>query len=293
MSKLIGKQPEATGREKTKGLIFSASGIGKTWFVTAFPNPYFIDTEGGAKLEHYKARIKNAGGAYLGPEDGSLDFKVVIDQMQALATEDHGYKTLVIDSITKLYQVAISNEAERLGDKDAFGASKKPAVACMRRLINWAMRLDMNIWMVAHEVAEWGNVNGQRTEVGKVPDVWDKLIYELDLGLWAQKRGASRVAIVRKSRLESFPEGENFPLDYNEFANRYGKEIIEAPVKQITLATDEQVEEIEHLVQAIRIGEDEIEKWLTKAGVTSFRELSTEQAAKIVVFLTSKTSKKH
>lgn len=288
MSKLLAKKPEATGSEKTKGLIFSESGVGKTWFVTAFPNPYFIDTEGGAKLEHYLSRIRKAGGAYLGPEDGSLDFKTVIDQMQALATEEHTYKTLIIDSITKLYQVAIANEAERLGDKDAFGASKKPAIHNMRRLVNWAMRLDMNVWFVAHETAQWGTVNGQRTEVGRVPDVWDKLIYELDLALWAQKRGQSRMAVVKKSRLVSFPEGEQFPLDYAEFANRYGKEIIEAPVKQITLASTDQVAEVDGLIKAVRVTEEEIEKWFTKAGVSSFAEMSSETINKVIAFLKAK-----
>jgi hypothetical protein len=93
----------------------------------------------------------------------------------------------------------------------------------------------MNVWFVAHEAAEWGinPMNGQREEVGRIPDVWDKLIYELDLTLRAEKRGPNRVAVVRKSRLLGFPDAEVFPLEFADFAERYGKDSIEGAVKAL------------------------------------------------------------
>lgn len=290
MSKLKAKTPEEVTPGKTKGMIFGASGVGKTWWTLTFPAPYYMDTEGGADLGHYQERLKRTGGAYLGPRDGTLDFNFVIEQMQALATEKHHYKTLIIDSITKLYQTAIANEAERLGDKDAFGASKKPAIAGMRRLVNWAMKLDMNIWFVAHDTAEWGvdAKTGQRTEIGRIPDVWDKLIYELHLTLQAVKRGPARIAIVKKSRLLGFPDLENFPLEYGEFAKRYGKDYIEAETHQIVFATAEQVGEILRLLSVVKVTESEIEKVWTKAGVESWNELSTEQASSTIAWLKKK-----
>lgn len=290
MSKLKAKQPEVVQPGKTKALIFGASGVGKTWFSLTFPRPYVIDTEGGADLKHYQERLKSAGGSYLGPADGSLDFATVIEQMQALATEKHEYQTLVIDSISKLYQTTIANEAERLGDKDAFGASKKPAIQWMRRMVNWAVKLDMNILFVAHEIIEWGldPKTGQRTEIGKVPDCWDKLIYELDLTLQAQKRGPQRTAIVRKSRLTGFPDTEVFPLEYMDYAKRYGKDFIEAETKIITLATEDQVKEINRLLTIVKVTEQETEKVLTKAGADDWTELSTEQATATIAWLNKK-----
>ncbi len=286
-SKLKAKAPELTTPGKTKGMIYSASGVGKTWFALSFPKPYYMDIEGGADLAHYQARLKEAGGVYLGPEDGTLNFDFIMSEIQTLATEKHEYKTLIIDSITKLYQTCIANEAERLGDKDAFGASKKPAVGNMRRLINWAMRLDMNIWFVAHETAEWGinQKTGQREEIGRIADVWDKLIYELDITLQAVKRGPSRIAIVRKSRLTGFPDADQFPLEYGEFATRYGKDFIEAATVAIQLASDEQVKEINRLLQIVKIDENVIEKWKTKARAETFSEFTTEQAAGVITAL--------
>lgn len=291
-SKLKAKPPGETQPGHTKQLIYGPSGVGKTWFALSFPKPYYLDTESGADLKHYQARLKEAGGVYMGPADGTLDFQTVLEQMQALATERHGYKTLIVDSITKLYQTTIAQEAERLGDKDAFGASKKPAIAFMRRLVAWTNRLDMNVLFIAHETAEWGtDAKGNRSEIGKVADVWDKLIYELDLTLQCQKRGPQRVALVRKSRLLGFHEASDFELDYDNFSTRYGKDFIEAEAKPIVLATPEQVEDINRLLAVLKVSQEDVDKLLTKAGANSIPELNTDQAASTLVWLNKKLSK--
>jgi len=287
-TKLKAKAPEEVKPGKIKMMVFSKSGIGKTWLSMDFPRPYYIDSEGGARLAHYQEKLKAAKGAYFGIEDGALDFAAVIEQVKALATEKHEYHTLAFGSITKLYQTAIANEAERLGDKDAFGASKKPAIALMRQLVNWIQRLDMNVLFEAHEVAEWGLVNGSRSEIGQQADIWDKLIYELDLTLRLEKTGPSRWAVVRKSRLTGFPEGDRFPLEYAEFATRYGKDFIEGAVEVITLANAEQVAEIKRLLELVKIDEKEIEKILSKAKADSWEELTDKQAASCIVWLKKK-----
>ena len=291
MTKLKAKPPEETKPGKTKAVIYGASGVGKTWFSLSFPTPYYFDTEGGADLKHYQARLKEAGGAYLGPEDGTLDFNFLIEQIQALATEKHTYKTLIIDSITKIYQTAISNEQERLGDKDAFGASKKPAVAAMRRLVNWIMRLDMNVLFIAHEIAEWGlDSKGNRTEIGKIPDTWDKLIYELDYSGRVVKTAGGRVMITRKSRLLGFPEGEAFPLEFAEFANRYGKESIEGESTTITLIDKERLNVITRLLTVVKVEPSDLEKYFTKCGVEKMEELTVEQGDKLIEGLKKKVA---
>ena len=288
--KLLARKPKPVQQGHAKALIFGPSGVGKTWFSLDFPAPYYIDTEGGADLAHYQAKLEKAGGAYMGPEEGSLDFATVIGQVKALASQKHEFKTVIFDSITKLFQTAIANEAERLGDKDAFGASKKPAVAAMRQLVMWIMKLPMNVWFVSHEATEWGldPKTGQRSEIGKTADVWDKLIYELDLTLHAQKRGASRVAIVRKSRLTGFPEGETFALDYAEFGERYGKDFIEAEVVPLSLATPEEVAEVKRLLDVVKVTPEEIEKGFAKASVDSWEEMTSDQIQKWTAYLKKK-----
>jgi len=291
-SKLKAKPPGEVKPGKTKMLIFGSPGVGKTFFSLSFPMPYYIDTEGGADLGHYQDRLKTAGGVYLGPGDGALDFESVLGQMQALATEKHPYKTLIVDSLTKLYQTAIAQEAERLGAKDAFGASKRPAIAYMRRMMAWTMRLDMNILYVSHETSEWGvdEKTGQRAEIGKIADCWEKVSYDLDLSLHCQKYGPKRVALIKKSRLAGFPEGTRFDLDYASFAEKYGKDVIESEHEIITLASPEQTAEINRLVKLLHIPEEQSDKWLTKAGASKFSEFTDDQAGKIIKMLSEKLS---
>lgn len=285
-SKLKAKKPEDVKPGKIKMLIFGASGVGKTWAALSFPKPYYIDVEAGADLRHYQKRLKDAGGVYMGPEEGSLNFPTVLEEIKTLATEKHEYKTLIIDSITKLFQVCIADEAAKLGSKDAFGASKKPAIANMRQLVNWIHKLDMNCVFIAHETTEWGNDDkGNRTEIGKIPDVWDKLIYELHLTLQVRKLGPGRTATVRKSRLEGFPDAASFPLSYEEFGKRYSKDIIEGDSIPVSLATPEQVAKVKQLLKVLKIEDSEIEKWNSKAGAESFEEYSSEHIGKTINYL--------
>jgi hypothetical protein len=289
MTKLKAKDPLTVEPSKPKFTLYGPPGVGKTWFGLSFPNVYYIDTEAGAQRAHYMERLSKSGGKYLGTDEGSLDFETVIDQFKALATEKHDFKTVIVDSISKLFNNAIANEAERLGDKNAFGADKKPAIAFMRRLVAATNRLDMNVIFIAHEKAEWGaDAAGQRVELGKAPDCWDKLIYELDLAFHAQKRGKTRAAIVKKSRLVGFPEGESFELEFDKFAERYGKDVIEKAAAPIQLATPEQVTEINRLVELLKVDKETVDKWLEKANAENLAELNTTQAAKVIESLNKK-----
>jgi hypothetical protein len=292
MSKLKAKDPKAAEPSKPKILIYGKPGVGKTWQALDFPACYYIDTEGGADLAHYTDKLKAAGGMYMGPEDGSLDFGVVIEQLQALATEKHSFRTVIVDSITKLFNTAVAIEAERLGAKNAFGADKKPAITFMRRLVTWADRLDMNVIFIAHSKVEWGTdpKSGERVEIGQTFDCWDKLEYELHLCLEILKNGPSRRARVRKSRLTGFPDAETFSWSYDEFAARYGKDIIEGTVKQIQLATPEQVAEINKLRGAVKLADGEFEAKLEKAGAATVEELTAQHAESAIKFLRSKVS---
>lgn len=289
MSKLKAHDPHTAEPTKPKIVIYGASGVGKTWFALSFPGVYYIDSEGGADLAHYTDRLAKAGGKYLGPEDGANDFEVIIEQAKALAIEKHKFKTLVVDSVTKPFISAVANESERLGDRNAFGADKKPAIGAMRRLINAIHRLDMNVVFVAHEKTEWGVLkNGERGEIGKGPDVYDKLIYELHLCLQVVKQGPQRTAIVKKSRLLGFPEAESFELDYTKFAERYGKDIIEKTPVQIALCSPEQYDEMQRLIALLKVEAEVVEKWLTKANAESLKELNKTQAQKVIESLKSK-----
>lgn len=296
-ARLKAKPPEEVKPGHIKGNLFGPSGAGKTWFALSFPRPYYVDTEGGADLSHYMKRLSASGGSYLGPDDGACDFETVLEQVKLLATTQHNYGSFVMDSVTKIFQTRIAQDSERLGDKDAFGASKKPAIACMRRLVSWINRLPMNVWFVSHEATEWGIVGGQRQEIGKTADAWDKLIYELDLTLRIERHSkALRTATVIKSRLVGFPELERFEImrdgvdvGYAEFAARYGRDFLEQLGAPIVLATPEQVERINVLLAAFKVSDEDLARVLAKENVEAVDELATERAAKLLEALETRT----
>lgn len=273
MSKLKAKDPSSVEPSKPKILIFGRPNTRKTIESLGFPCPYLIDTEGGADFNFYKDALKKRGGAYLGPKDGACNFEEIINQIQALATEKHNYKTLIIDSVSKPFNNVITNESVRLGDKDAFGASKKPAYLAIKRLICWLDRLDMTVIMTAHEKDLWKD----QKVVGETFDCYEKLEYELHLLLHIKRQGTSSKAYIRKTRLGGFPLDESFPWSYEEFSNRYGKEILEKEANPVVLANQDQVFELNRLVDLLKTPQDTIEKWLSKANAETFEEMTKEQ----------------
>lgn len=280
-SRLKAVTPKAAEPSKPKILIFGKPGVGKTWASLDFPSVYYIDTEGGADLEHYTDKLAKAGGVYFGPEQGSLSYDSVIAEVKALATEQHDFRTVVFDSVSKLFNSAITTEQERLGDKDAFGASKRPAVRDNRRLMDWIAKLDMNVILIAHERELWGDSG----RAGVTFDCDAKLEYDLHLVLNIQKQGPSRLARIGKSRLQQFPEGESFRWSYDEFADRYGRDIIEAQAKPIELASEDQVGEVKRLLETVKVPDDFAEKCLTKAGAHDWSEMDAERINKVIVSL--------
>lgn len=283
--KLKGTDPKIAKPAKPKILIFGRPGVGKTWASIEFPSVYYIDTEGGANLSHYTDKLKAAGGAYFGPEQGSLDFDSVIEEVISLATVKHSYRTLVIDSFSKLYNTRAAEAAEKGGDD--FGRDKKEANKPTRKLIRWIDKLDMNCILICHEKDKWQN--GEIA--GQTFDGWDKLEYELHLALRISKTGASRKAKVMKTRLTEFPDGEVFEWSYQDFAKRYGRDVIEASSTPIDTASAEQVNQLNTLVQILRVDQDTIDKWKEKAGVDEFAEMDSATISKCIDYLTKQLPK--
>lgn len=283
-SKLLAVDPKTTEPSRPKITVFGKPGVGKTWGALEFPSVYYIDTEAGADLAHYTDRLKKSGGVYFGREQGSQDFTTVIEQVKALATEKHHYKTLVIDSLSKIYNLEVNKEAERLGEKDGFGASKKPAVRMSGTLIRWLDKLDMNVILICHEKPEWS----KGEQVGFVPDAHEKLEYELHLCLRITKEGESRKAYVKKTRLKEFPDGAKFDWSYAEFVKKYGTKTMEAEAAPIVLATSEQLIELNTLLEIVRLPDGETEKWLKKANAESFSDMDSDKVAACITMLKGK-----
>ncbi len=281
---LKAKAPVDVLPTKPKFMISGESGVGKTFFALDFPKPYLIDSEGGATREQYQAKLKKSGGAYFGKEEGSQDFKAVIEEVKQLTTTKHEYKTLIIDSFTYLYMLEAS-EAEAKGGSD-FGRDKKMANIPTRQLISVLEKCDLNIILICHSKTKWERRGKDIIDAGSTFDGYDKLEYILDL--WVELLKGGKTFQVKKSRIQNLIQGDSYPLSYDKFAELYGKETVEREAVPVKLATTEHVARLNTLIEGLKVEADVQEKWLKKAGVDSYSEMSEEQILSLIAFCDKK-----
>jgi len=275
---LRAKKPEAI-EKRLKALFYGSAGVGKTTAAIQFPKPYLIDTEKGAENDQYIKILQKSGGVVF----QTTDFDELMNEVKALLTEKHEYKTLIIDPLTTLYNDLLDKSALKNGTE--FGRHYADANKKINHLINFLLRLDMNVIITSHAKAVYGD---NMSVLGNTFDCYKKLDYLFDLVFEIQKRGKHRVGLIKKSRIEAFPDTETFDFSYKEVAERYGKAILERDAVAQELATGEQLKEIVRLIDLIKVPEETYRKWLDKAGSERWEEMPKDAIQKCIDFLTSK-----
>ncbi len=275
---LRGVKPTAI-EKRLKCLFYGGAGVGKSTAAASFPKPYFVDTERGVENEQYIRLLKNSGGVIF----QTCDFDELLKEVKSLLTVKHEYKTLVIDPLTTLYNDLLDKAALVVGTE--FGRHYGEANKKMKHLLNLLLRLDMNVIITSHAKNEYGS---NLAVLGQTYDCYKKLDYLFDLVFEVQKRGKDRLGIIKKSRIESFPDGETFPFGYEEIAKRYGKDILEKDAMPVVLANAEQIGELQRLIELLKIPNETWQKWLDKAQAYSFDEMPEDVIQKCIESLHKK-----
>ena len=275
---LRAKKPEAI-QKRLKALFYGGAGAGKTTAAIQFPSPYLIDTEKGAENDQYTKLLKVSGGVVF----QTSDFDELMKEVKALLTEKHEYKTLIIDPLTTLYNDLLDKSALKNGTD--FGRHYSEANKQIKHLLNLLLRLDMNVIITSHAKNEYGQ---NMSVLGQTFDCYKKLDYLFDLVFEVQKRGKDRIGLVKKSRIESFPDTEHFPFSYDEIAKRYGREILERDAVAEVLASKEQITEVKRLLELFKIAPEVSQKWLDKVNAETFDEMSTDNIQKVIDHLHTK-----
>jgi len=275
---LRAKKPEAI-EKRLKALFYGSAGVGKTTAAIQFPKPYLIDTEKGAENDQYTKILQKSGGVVF----QTSDFDELMNEVKALLTEKHEYKTLIIDPLTTLYNDLLDKSAIKNGTE--FGRHYADANKQIKHLLNLLLRLDMNVIITSHAKNEYGQ---NLSVLGQTFDCYKKLDYLFDLVFEIQKRGKDRVGLIKKSRIEAFPDTEHFPFSYAEIAQRYGKDVLERDAVAQELASSEQVKELVRLIDLIKVPVDVSQKWLDKSGSEKWEEMPQDAIQKCIDFLTSK-----
>lgn len=275
---LKAKKP-AMIESRLKALFYGNAGVGKTMAAIQFPKPYIIDTEGSTNKPQYVKAIEKVDGAVL----MTVDFDEMVNEVRELLTTKHEYKTLVIDSLTLLYNDLLEKAERKVGTD--FGRHYGEANKRMKQLLNLLFRLDMNVIITSHSKNEYGQ---NLAILGQTFDCYKKLDYLFDLVFEIQKRGKDRVGLVKKSRIESFPDSDHFPFSYEEIANRYGRAVLERDAVAQELADSEQVKEINRLIELLKVPEETYTKWLEKGTSERWEDMPKDAIQKCIDYLQSK-----
>ena len=137
--------------------LFGEGGMGKTTLAAMFKSPVFIRTEDGT------ASLAGNDNVSLFPLATST--QDVLDAIEALATQKHDHKTLVIDSITQLATmveaeiVAADPKAKSINQAGSgYGAGYSAAAEKHRQIRDWAGSLayekGLNIVFIGHADTE-------------------------------------------------------------------------------------------------------------------------------------------
>lgn len=274
-------------KKRLKALFFGPAGVGKTTTAIGFPRPYLIDTERGAENDQYVKSLELAGGVYF----HTTDPDDLVREVHSLMTEKHDYQTLIIDPLTIIYDRLIERGMSEKGEE--FGRYKTVSDRAIKHLCGLLLRLDMNVIITSHAKAQWvrsKDAKGKEIAVqdGITFDCYPKLDYLFDLVFQVERRGKERVGIVRKTRIESFGDGEVFPFSYDAIADKYGRSMLERNAEPLSLATAEQVAELTRLVEAMKIETATVEKWLDKAEAERFDEMGSEIIQKCIDYCKAK-----
>lgn len=263
--------------KRLKMMLFGGSGVGKSTAAYQFPRSYIIDGEHG--LDHYAGLVEKSNSVVL----QTTNSDEVIEEVHSLNTEKHQYRTLVIDPLTTIETDLIERAEKEFGAGDMRIWGKRDRT--MRRLMNMVFNLDMNVVIVMHGKIEYGD---KMAKLGTTYDGWKRLIYAVDLALELERRGTRRVGIVRKTRIEGFPDGAEFDFSYAEVAKRYGEATVEREAVPVTAAAPERVARLKALVDLLKLDEDTVGAWLKKANVDDLEDMPSEAVEKCIDWASKK-----
>jgi hypothetical protein len=271
-----------------RALIYGNKGVGKTHFTVSIPSVYYIDTEGALKYKRFvEMLVENKSDSI-----ALYELEEIIKEVKDLISTKHNYKTLVIDSISFPYNLLSHLEVERLTKKSPntegteFGANMAKAKRLTFHLGMLLTRLDMNVIVTAHEKTKYQ----KGEEIGKEPDVNEKMGYALGTQIHLRLQGKSIKAFIEKSRYSELKNQELIDFDngYETIKKLFGEEVFLREAIKEELASEDQIKEARRLQELLNFPEESLQKWLISKHSHSLDEVNASDIEKLIEFFNSK-----
>lgn len=135
--------------------LYAEPGFGKSYFANQFPDPFIINTDGNLPYYTAPGLIVNQWEASKNdPDSKHRSFIDIIDEL--VKTNGNGYKTIVIDLIENVYELArqakllefgINHESDAGGYGKGYQLVRDPFYSAIKKLYS----LPLNILLLSHE----------------------------------------------------------------------------------------------------------------------------------------------
>lgn len=230
--------------KRLKCMIYGDTGLKKTRTALAFPAPYVLDYEGGT--DWYTEEFGLKDGVNLHHPTSRAD---LVKHIERLAGAKHGFKTLILDPVTAVWEIQVAYwteifKAKRTGvqqNKGDFyeltprdwGILKED----WKKLLRSLTALDMSVILTVREKTKYKD-SGLMVSDGVTFDAEKNLAYWPDVVLrYYGKKVAGKsdqvMATVVKDRTFRLPK-EDFEPTYAVFAGAY-KELLTTDAKPVAL----------------------------------------------------------
>jgi hypothetical protein len=210
---------------RLKMYIYGETGTGKTVTALHFPQPAVIDTEHGTF--HY-GKFFDFDVIY------TTNFREVDKIVDSLLEDTQGYKTLVIDPFSNIWDRMVDDHQTFLRKKKGIpsyeitGLDYRPLKNQIKRFVGKLNDLDMNIVMTARSKDIYSNEPGEfMKKIGTAPDGPKDLptMFDVVMEITVDRDTGARTAHVFKDRTNSLPI--SFEFSYAKLTELFGIEDLE------------------------------------------------------------------
>jgi hypothetical protein len=297
--------------DRLKMYVYGEAGTGKTVTSLQFPSPAVIDTEKGSK--HY--------GKYFDfYRIETSDPKRVLQAIEELIEDPQGFKTIVVDPFSPLYEKIMDGHLTRLKIKNGSPnytlqpKDYRPIRAEVKNLIDRLLSLDMNVIVTARSATLYSQEEFMKI-LGTKPDGPKDMPYMFDvvLELTTEMRDGKEIFIAHteKDRTNTLPTVFDFTyqsfVEYvgikglerepvvfdqkkrlNENVGRYNEIIYKKKKIKTAGINAEQLKELEELMG--KVGEEEVTAILEgDYFVHSLLDMKESEASLLIQDLKEKT----